>query len=208
MAFDLEPDNLSIRPKRPLLPTIHSSRSSFRKGASAKIVSFSSQNSSSANQEDTNPQFGFRSPACKQLRRLLKRYPEGKLWTFNDEGAESSDDEDAFNDVKNGSTATKLSETRFLVQCFPGARQILYAPLFNVEKSIHVAACFCVLLSPTPIFTPELELSFLRAFMNNVSVACNRSSMAAANRLKGDFISSISHVRTLPLSNLPPKLIR
>lgn len=197
LSLDLEPNELSIRPKRTLMPTIHSSRNSVRKDASAKMISFSSQNSCSMIQQEINAEFGFRSPACKQLRRLLKRYPEGKLWTFTDEGAETSDDEDIIDDVQNANRATKLSETRFLVQCFPGARQILYAPLFNVEKSIHVAACFCVCLEPTPIFTPELELSFMRAFMNNVSVACNRSSMAAANRLKGDFISSISHVNAI-----------
>ena len=207
MTLDPDPVKLPIRLKRPSLPSIHSSRSSFRKDASAKVLSFSSQTSSMVNHDEISPQFGFRSPACKQLRRLLKRYPEGKLWTFNDNGVESSDDEDTVDHVKNASMATKLSETRFLTQCFPGARQILYSPLFNVEKSIYVSACFCVCLEATPIFTAELELSFLRAFMNNVSVACNRSSMAAANRLKGDFISSISHVRKLHYSLLSTKLI-
>jgi hypothetical protein len=47
------------------------------------------------------------------------------------------------------------------------------------------------------MFLSEREPAFLRAFLNNVSIECSRVTMAAANRQKGDFISSISHVSAI-----------
>lgn len=144
----------------------------------------------------------FWSLDYKRLRRLVKRYPDGKLWTFNDAGAESSSDDAPLATTvapsgfpaQSNPAAAKVKEISFLMDCFPGARQILFVPLWDFEKAKAVAACFAVSLEPVPVFTTEAEAAFMRGFLNNVSVACSRASMAAANRQKGNFISSISHV--------------
>ena len=157
-------------------------------------------------------QYSFWRPYYKSLRRLVKRYPTGKLWSFSDTGPDSSQD-----DLPNSLTAsqtlfhalsnlsTEAKEAAFLMDCFPGVRKLLMSPLWDVEKSAHVAVCFAVSFRPTPIFTEEVEVGFMRAFMNSISMAYSRANIAASNRQKGDFISSISHVSII---NTPKKRLR
>jgi hypothetical protein len=189
---------------RPTLSSVSSRKASNEESSRAtfaKILSYSTSSSLSPNNQEMDPSIGFRTLDYKSLRRLVKRYPIGKLWSFSDTGPESSQE-----DLPNALTAsqtllhalsnisTEAKETAFLMDCFPGVRKLLMSPLWDVEKSAHVAACFAVSFKPTPIFTEEVETGFMRAFMNSVSIACSRANIAAANRQKGDFISSISHV--------------
>lgn len=89
---------------------------------------------------------------------------------------------------------SRQREAELLLDCFPKARQVLLAPLWEAGTSNEFGACFVVSLRESPMFLSEREPAFLRAFLNNVSIECSRVTMAAANRQKGDFISSISHV--------------
>jgi hypothetical protein len=198
------PSRIPLANTRPILSSVSSRKASNgenRRATPAKILSFSTSSSFSHNNQEMDPSIGFRAPDYKSLRRLVKRYPIGKLWSFSDTGPESSQE-----DLPNALTAsqtlfhalsnlsTEAKESSFLMDCFPGARKLLMTPLWDVEKSAHVAACFAVSFKPTPIFTEEVETGFMRAFMNSVSISYSRANIAAANRQKGDFISSISHV--------------
>jgi hypothetical protein len=203
-------DNQSRTPLANARPTLSSSSS--RKASNgqnsrptpAKILSFSTSSSFSPNNQEMDPSIGFRPPYYKSLRRLVKRYPIGKLWSFSDMGPDSSQ-EDLPNSLTASQTllhalsnlSTEAKEAAFLMDCFPGVRKLLMSPLWDVEKSAHVAACFAVSFKPTPIFTEEVETGFMRAFMNSVSMAYSRANIAASNRQKGDFISSISHVSSI-----------
>ena len=171
--------------------------------APVRVLSFSTRETSSLDDhKEMSPNIGFTSPDLRRLRRLIKRYPSGKLWTFSEMGSESSSEEDfssqgalpqsttTFPDIQR----VEAREIRYLMDCFPGAKQLIMAPLWDAENSRHIAACFAVSLNPAPVITAEVETSFIRAFLNSVSMACSRANIAAANRQKGDFISSISHV--------------
>jgi hypothetical protein len=203
-------DNQSRTPlanTRPTLSSVSSRKASNGENSRttpARILSFSASSSFSPNNQEMDPIIGFRAPDYKSLRRLVKRYPIGKLWSFSDTGPDSSQ-EDLPNALTSSQTllyalsslSTEAKEAAFLIDCFPGARKLLMSPLWDVEKSAHVAACFAVSFEPTPIFTEEVEIGFMRAFINSVSMAYSRANIAAANRQKGDFISSISHVSTI-----------
>jgi hypothetical protein len=189
---------------RPILSSVSSRKASNgenRRATPAKILSFSTSSSFSHNNQEMDPSIGFRAPDYKSLTRLVKRYPIGKLWSFCDTGPKSSQ-EDLPNALTSSQTlfhalsnlSTEAKESSFLMDCFPGVRKLLMTPLWDVEKSVHVAVCFAVSFEPIPIFTEEVETGFMRAFMNSVSISYSRANIAAANRQKGDFISSISHV--------------
>jgi hypothetical protein len=211
-------DNQSRTPLANTRPTLSSASSrkasngENRRVTPAKILSFSTSSSFSPINQEMDPSIGFRAPDYKSLRRLVKRYPIGKLWSFSDTGPDTSQ-EDLPNALTSSQTllhalpnlSTEAKEAAFLMDCFPGVRKLLMSPLWDVEKSAHVAASFAVSFKPTPIFTEEVETGFMQAFMNSVSMAYSRANIAAANRQKGDFISSISHVSII---NTPKKRLR
>lgn len=164
------------------------------------ILSFSTAQSSSSSEDDV-PSAHFNLIDARMIRRLLKKYPDGHLWSFGENGHEivvekednptyiSSDSEPQ---TKQYRPASK--EGSALMSCFPGARQVLYAPISDIATSRSICACFAVSMKEVPAFSNEVEVTWLRAFLNNVAVEWDRVSVSIADRQKGDFLSSISHV--------------
>lgn len=186
---------------------------------SAKVRSFSTATTSSLGGNTLSCNF-YKAPNEKDLQRLSKRYPKGKVWTFNGYDSESSESEKSlpsgrifgvnFNSKQR--RGFRKSDRGILKQCFPNAREVLFAPLSEAGTGLPIVACFAVSLRDIAIFTSDTEKAFVRGFLNSVSIEYNRTSIAAANRQKADFISSISHVgdaillRTCVASNLYPGL--
>lgn len=168
---------------------------------SAKVRSFSTSTCSSLD-GDTLSGTLYRAPNEKDLQRLSKRYPKGKVWTFNGYDSESSEDDNSppskqmfAMQLNPQDHRVRKSDRSIVRQCFPDAREVLFAPLSEAGTGLPIVACFAVSLRDIAIFTSDTEKAFVRGFLNSVSIEYNRISIAAANRQKGDFISSISHVR-------------
>ncbi|QSZ33642.1 hypothetical protein DSL72_005210 [Monilinia vaccinii-corymbosi] len=167
---------------------------------SARVRSFSTSSASSLN-GDTLSCNMYRAPNEKDLQRLSRRYPKGKVWTFNGYDSESSEGEglppcdQIFTMQLNTRHNPRVRKTdrSILKQCFPDAQEVLFAPLSEAGTGLPIAACFAVSLRDIAIFTSDTEKAFVRGFLNSVSIEYNRISIAAADRQKGDFISSISH---------------
>lgn len=152
-----------------------------RTRAPAKVLSVSTNSSPDLNGNLEYEDDLFRSPDYKCLRRLIKKYPDGKLWLFNDDGVEISEEDQSISDERSISPkaekhSTAPREAKFILDCFPGVKQILFAPLLDVETAAHVAVCFAISFEPIPAFSTEVEIAFLRGFLNSVSMACSRAS--------------------------------
>ncbi|EMR90806.1 putative two-component sensor protein histidine protein kinase (dhkj) protein [Botrytis cinerea BcDW1] len=167
---------------------------------SAKVRSFSTSTCSSLD-GDTLSGTLYRAPNEKDLQRLSKRYPKGKVWTFNGYDSESSEDDDLppskqmfAMQLNPQDHRVRKSDRSIVRQCFPDAREVLFAPLSEAGTGLPIVACFAVSLRDIAIFTSDTEKAFVRGFLNSVSIEYNRISIAAADRQKGDFISSISHL--------------
>ncbi|KAK6592870.1 sensor histidine kinase response [Botrytis cinerea] len=166
---------------------------------SAKVRSFSTSTCSSLD-GDTLSGTLYRAPNEKDLQRLSKRYPKGKVWTFNGYDSESSEDDNSppskqmfAMQLNPQDHRVRKSDRSIVRQCFPDAREVLFAPLSEAGTGLPIVVCFAVSLRDIAIFTSDTEKAFVRGFLNSVSIEYNRISIAAADRQKGDFISSISH---------------
>lgn len=64
------------------------------------------------------------------------------------------------------------------------------------------AGCFVWNQSAVPVFTVDPEIAYLSAFTNSMMVEISRLEAITANKMKSDFISSISRMCTAPSSIL------
>jgi signal transduction histidine kinase len=64
------------------------------------------------------------------------------------------------------------------------------------------SGCFVWSQSSVPVFTVDSEIAYLSAFTNSVMVEINRLDAITANKVKSDFISSISHEFRSPLHGI------
>jgi hypothetical protein len=174
----------------------------------ATLLGFSTCQSSFSRNDEIAGQFEIME--SRMIKYLLKKYPTGHLWSFDESGHEIMvDDNDKSNytssesEAENKQGRTRSKEAVALLNCFPGARQVLYAPMHNLAASSSPTVCvFAVSLQEVPAFSTEVELAFLRAFLNSVAVEWDRVSVSIADRQKADFLSSISHELRSPLHGI------
>ena len=192
------------------------SRSSTESKKLVEILGFSTAQASSIHGDEFPGSHSFTPFPEKALHTLLSRYPRGKLWTFDSDGAvSSSSEEEVFETFRrdptehalqvqkrNKKSARAKSDAKFLLRHFPGIRQLLFVPLWDAGRSRWLAACCAWSTEPTRILSKQSELAFLSAFGNSVMAECSRIDTEIADQKKGDFIGSISHELRSPLHGI------
>ncbi|APA15995.1 hypothetical protein sscle_16g107650 [Sclerotinia sclerotiorum 1980 UF-70] len=180
-----------------------------------EILGFSTPEASSINGDAYPGTHSFLTFEEKSLHQFLRRYPRGKLWTFDSDGSMSSASDDEILKGYRGSAkesrnptrgknkiARAAADARFLSTHFPGVRQLLFVPLWDAGRSRWLSACCVWSTEPTRILSKQNELSFLSAFGNSVMAECSRISTEVADQKKSDFIGSISHELRSPLHGI------
>jgi hypothetical protein len=185
-------------------------RASVSSDKSVEILGFSTPAASSVHGDDYPGGYSFTQFEEKSLHSFLRRYPRGKLWTFDQDGCISSSDDDVVKPLQRINTGdqNKRKHTRsdaeatVLLKHFPGVRQIIFVPLWDSSRSRWLCANFTWSTEPTHILSKQVELAFLTAFGNSVMAECSRIDTEIADQKKGDFIGSISHELRSPLHGI------
>ena len=151
------------------------------------------------------------------LRRLLKRYPHGKVFNFEEDGSFSSSDSDhtsmnghsdadapphkpgAHEKKAQRKRLSREAEAQAILTVLPKARSVFWFPLWDQSKERWFAGSLVWSTTPTRVFCPVEDLTYLAAFGNSVMAEVSRLSAQVLAQMKTDFISSISHELRSPL---------
>lgn len=182
------------------------------------ILAFSTSMSSSINRESVDDRALAMSETL--LKGLLHRYPRGKVFNFSEDGMLSSSDytDGVFHDFSNNSSSNtsaqgvkrtrKYKQTRqrvrqndakALLELAPGARSIIFMPLWDSHKKRWYSGCIAWTLIPQRIFSLDDELTFFFGLGNSVMAEVHRLGAEYAEHAKSDLLSSLSHELRSPL---------
>jgi hypothetical protein len=192
--------------------------------ASCTVLGFATSRSSSIAGDATPAEFA----ACKErfLQRLLQKYPKGRIFNFEADGALSDQSTSSGGDeVSLGLAATapsaavslspsesgskplpkpklRQSAAEYLIRMFPGARSVAVVPLWDPQTGRSFAGGFLWTKTPTRVFSRENELSYMRVFGLITMAEVARLKIRAADKAKTDILGSISHELRSPLHGL------
>lgn len=193
-----------------------------------RVLGFSSPSISSVDQEPAPKPFSSVSEGL--LAKLLRRYPNGKIFNFDAKGkfeSDSDSDSNSNSETTLGTTepreasvaipeqphgadpslgrSTKrisLDEEKEITAIFPGARSVAIVPLWDTLKHRWYAGGFVCSTKPGRTFAVEHELSYLRAFGIIIMSKIDRLEAQIIERSKNDLLSSLSHDLRSPLHGI------
>ena len=137
------------------------------------------------------------------MRKMLKRYPHGKVFNFEEDGSFSSSESEGV--VSGGYAAqpatprrskkrlAREEEAAAILAAAIGARSVVWFPLWDQSKEGWFAGSLAWSTRPTCVLCPVEDLTYMASFGNNVMAEVSRLSALVAAQMKTDFISSISH---------------
>ncbi|KAI7160774.1 hypothetical protein KC349_g3245 [Hortaea werneckii] len=146
-----------------------------------------------------------------ELRRLIKRYPSGKIFNIADFGGiySSSGDEDvglsgeASDEPKLSASSARRTpvarDAKRLSEIMVGARTIAFYPIWDDASDLFSSALFVWSITPLRYFDPSVEMNYFAAFGHSLTAELARLNALASEKAKGSFISSISHELRSPL---------
>jgi signal transduction histidine kinase/FixJ family two-component response regulator len=190
------------------------------------LLGFSTSATSSINDESR----GALALREELLEALLRRYPRGKIFNFNELGSLSSD-ESSDGPQKNAlevdgpdPTTTNITcergrgrgrkprkKTRsamlkedgdVLSQIFAGARSIALLPMWDSHRARWFSGALIWTNTPRRVFTSGTELTYLSAFGNSIMAEVHRLDIEMSEKAKTTLVSSISHELRSPLHGI------
>lgn len=153
------------------------------------------------------------------VRKLLKRYQQGKVFHVDEDGSLSaSDDGSQSNEDRPSQPSTtsavdqqqrfkskasrKFIEMQTILRALPGARSIAFYPLWDFQRARWYASCLVWTTDPLRILHETKELTYLMAFGSSIMAEVSKLDILLADRAKADFISSVSHELRSPLHGI------
>src|SRR5271170_1772395 len=174
---------------------------------SAEVLGYAIDNRSSLGGSSGPAALGFTPLDEQLLLDLASNYPQGTLWSFEESGILYPAEEElplhSFDqrprEWRPPTTCCREAEARLLRKHFPGVRQLLFVPLYDLNLGRSTAGCFAFSNRNFRVFAIESELSFMRSFINNIAAEISRMDTFAISSSKSNFIGSISHELRSPL---------
>ncbi|KAH7409770.1 hypothetical protein DE146DRAFT_751494 [Phaeosphaeria sp. MPI-PUGE-AT-0046c] len=152
------------------------------------------------------------------LRRLLRRNPHGRIWTFDEDLTTHSEDglssEESGAEVKIASGLAPGTQQRkparksrrsvgeILQAAFPGSRCIALHGIWDYSRKRWAVAGFYWTLDPLRHIAKETEMQFVAAFCDIIVAETKRLEVIQTDQAKSDFISTVSHELRSPLHGI------
>jgi signal transduction histidine kinase len=147
------------------------------------------------------------------LKAILNRYPNGKIFNYNESGSLSDDSGSGTTSRISAKTSRSKAKKKRrepnhkqdandLIRVIEGARSIIFLPLWDSHKSRWISGVLVWTNSPERVFQPKNELAYLRAFGNSVMAEVHRLDVEMAEKAKTNLVSSISHELRSPLHGI------
>lgn len=110
-------------------------------------------------------------PSHEDLSKLIKRHPRGRLFNLDPDGLSSSSSSDEYT-IFTTPTSKKITPTRretsLLGKHFPGAKQVIFLPLWDPTSS-RFSAFFAYTTTEVRILANNPDFLFCIAFCNCTS---------------------------------------
>ncbi|KLO80793.1 histidine kinase [Fusarium fujikuroi] len=142
------------------------------------------------------------------LEKYFSLFPKGKTFTFTEEGAGLSSDDDSASDgspAPAGGRSKRRKEKidhKELLKKIPGAKAVVFLPLFDYVEDKLVGGCFLWTSVPGRMMNLDEDLSYLRAFGNSITSQVGRINTRKNEAAKTTFIASMSHELRSPLHGI------
>ncbi|GAB7344696.1 hypothetical protein MBLNU457_3172t1 [Dothideomycetes sp. NU457] len=148
------------------------------------------------------------------IRRLIRRYPHGKVFTIRADGSSwsssggegTSASSSAFSAVdvlgaasvktRRGRTIAKLAEV------FPDVQSVAFLPMWDARRERWRSAAFVWSSFKKRLLESEEDLTYLLAFSNSILAELSRLDVVASDNAKATFIASVSHELRSPLHGI------
>jgi signal transduction histidine kinase len=217
----------SSEEEKAVSPPLQSSDDESPDDVMCDILGFSTSSASSV--DGTAEQYSHTKVPQKLLSRLLRRYPQGKVFNFDDGGTIHTSDFSSDELLSLGAAESILSfmpelsatqpqqpprqskrqsakrrfarqnEGKLISDMFTGARSVILVPVWDNQRERWFAGGFVYTKTPTRVFTVDGELSYLRAFASVIMSEVARVKAISVDRAKTDLLSSMSHELRSPL---------
>ncbi|KAK2591148.1 hypothetical protein QQS21_011162 [Conoideocrella luteorostrata] len=161
------------------------------------------------------------------LAKLLRRYPEGKIFNFDSTGelqsSDSSEDDmcikslmtsnssivKSVHDVSSFSSSgaqrqsevqsRRIQDGALIHEALLGARSVAFIPVWDSRRERWLSGGFVYTHTPTRVFTIEGELSLLKAVTKLIAAEVQNVQTQQADQAKSDALGSLSHELRSPL---------
>jgi hypothetical protein len=142
----------------------------------------------------------------RDIAKLIKSYPLGKVFNFAETGTPYSGSEDSAGSEVGSSGSALETEPRpprantrhnrhaQLLRKFVGsARSIAFFPIFDATNNRYRSCLFAWTLHANRFFDTQEDMTYFSAFGHSLRAEISRIETTASDVAKGKFISSISH---------------
>lgn len=170
--------------------------------------------STSTGEKETHPP-DRKQMSVKALAALLRGYPKGTIFDFDENGKSQSTGSSGRNgQLASGAPgkAPRLTKKRTLsfignlgnevYKSFPGARSVAFVPVWDQIKKRWRAGCFAYTFDKTRFFTTKGDISYLRAFATLAMAEMASLETCLTSQAQTDVLASLSHELRSPLHGI------